>query len=158
MVVAVSVVAAYANREQLALKIKSVYAPVTPKPVSPIEERLRRNAAFTGEGPWALSALPECFTQLTRTTGPRTYVLQHLPKNAVRVPAGSTIDAADCRVFVHGGDVWAWRGKDRLRVPAPARLYEVPGAANQRMLALLQGSANAFDLRVYRLAASGQNQ
>ena len=36
----VAIVAGYANREQLAIKIKSVYAPVTPKPVTPFSARL----------------------------------------------------------------------------------------------------------------------
>lgn len=125
---------------------------MTPKPVTPIAQNANRSGAYIGGGPWALSALPECFTQESRTTGPRAYVFAHLPRGATPVYPGSTVLAADCRVFEHEGEVWAWRGDDRLRVPAPARLYQVTSPANQRTLALLQGSANAFDLRVYRLA------
>ncbi|HEV3153900.1 MAG TPA: hypothetical protein VGZ02_08865 [Candidatus Baltobacteraceae bacterium] len=152
VVVAVSIVAAYANRQQLALKIKSVYVPVTPKPVTPFAEGARRNGAFTGEGTWALSALPECFTQISRTTGPLSYVLEHLPRGAVRVSPGTTLAAADCRVFVHNGSVWVWRGMDRLRVPPPARLYQAPGSGGVRTLALLQGWRSASDLRIYAMA------
>lgn len=152
MVGAVSIVAAYANREALAMKIRSVYVPATPKPVTPFSERPIESGAFTGSGSWALSALPECFVQRSRITGPRQYVFAHLPRGAVRVPEGVTVTAGDCRVFVRGGDVWAWRGKDRLRVPAPAALFR-QRQPQGLTIALLQGSGKAFDLRLYDAAA-----
>ncbi len=151
VVSAVVIVAGYANRERLALKIKSVYAPAAPKPVSPGLQTRRADSAFIADARWAFSALPECFTQQSRTTGPGAYVLPHLPKDARRVAQGSTIFAGDCRAFVHGSDVWVWRGKDRLRIPPPARLYE-SGSGHNRMLELLQGPPNALDLRVYSLS------
>ena len=152
----VAIVAAYANRERLALKIESVYLPVTPKPVSPGTPGRRANGAFSGDARWALSALPECFTQLSRTTGPRGFVAAHLPKDAIPVPPATTVVSADCRVFARADAVWAWRGEDRLRVPPPALLYESRSAAGGRMLELLQGSRNAYDLRVYSMTPAEQ--
>lgn len=140
--------AAYANREYLAIKIKSVYAPVTPKPVSPEAAGKRTAGAFEGDAPWALSALPECFTQIDRSTGPLPYVLQHLPKGAAQVAPGTTVANADCRAFSQDGAVWVWRGKDRLRVPPPAKLYQA-GSGAQRVLALLQRTGGGYDLRIY---------
>ena len=151
-----SIVAAYANREQLALKIKSVYAPVTPKPVDPLAQGARKNGSFTGDAPWALSALPECFSQLARTTGPPAYVQAHIPNDAIRVTPGTTITAADCRVFAHGSEVWVWRGADRMRIPPPARLYETSASTGSRKLLLLQGSQHGFELRIYSMVPSPQ--
>ena len=152
-----AIVAGYANREQLAIKIKSVYAPVTPKPVTPFSAAPRKSAAFTGEGAWALSALPECLSQMDRTTGPRAYVLAHLPARAVQVLPGSTIQVADCRIFVEDSSVWVWRGSDRLRVPPPARLYRYKTGDGGNGLALLSGSKDAYDLRIYLMARTQTN-
>lgn len=145
------IVAGYANREQLALKIKSVYAPVPPKPVSPVASTRGVNRAFIADARWAFSALPECFTQQSHSTGPGSYVLPLLPKDARPVPAGYAVFAGDCRAFVHGTQIWIWRGADRLRIPPPARLYE-SGSGSSRMLELLQGPPDALDLRVYSLS------
>ena len=129
---------------------------MTPKPVTPFALGKRGNGAFTGDAPWALSALPECFVQESRTTGPLPFVMAHLPKGAMRVLPGRTVTAADCSVFVKGDEVWVWRGKDRLRVPPPSQLYASGNLGAGGTLALLQGGGRGFDLRVYSAAATEQ--
>lgn len=138
------IVGVYVNREQIAIKIKSVYQKVPPKAAQTPAPSKREAPAFVGEAPWALSALPECFTQTEKVTGPPKYVLARLPKGVTMLRPGATIDVADCHVTVEGDTVLVTRGPDRMRIPAIARLYEGPGS-----LVLLRGADNGFEMRVY---------
>jgi hypothetical protein len=143
----VTIVAAYANREQLAIKIKSVYAPVPPKPVTPVSEGPRVAGPFTGDAPWALSALPECFEQESKTTGPRPYVLAHVPAGAKPVVAPATLSFGSCVLHVRDHAVFVDRDSDHMRIPPRATLYRLPGVG----LALLRGADGAYELRTYRV-------
>lgn len=145
MVTGVVIVAGYANRERLRLKVASVYASVPPKAAQTPPPSKRRAVAFTGDAPWALSALPECFVQQSKSTS-RTldYVLAHLPKDVRMVRPPQTLQYADCTLRVVGETIYVDRGSDRLRIPPPARLY-----VGGRHLALLRGSEGGYELRVY---------
>lgn len=142
-------IAAYANRDRFRLKLASVYASVRPKAVDAVPAGRRRNAAFRGTGPWALSALPECFDQTDLVTGTRAYVLAHLAKNAQ--PATAPLFYADCEVLAGAGGVEVRRGADRLRVPAPAQLYVV---GDRRVVVVLKTRGH-YELRAYQTATGG---
>lgn len=142
----VAIVAGYMHREQLALKIKSVYAPAPPKAAQREAQGERKSGAFTGDAPWALSALPECFEQTTKSTSPTLqYVLARLPSGASMVRPPATLHYADCTLRVEGAQVFVDRGADHMRVPPQARIYTAPGT-----LALLRGSEGGYELRIYK--------
>ena len=82
---------------------------------------------FTGQGPWVLSALPGCFDEQSRVSGPFAAVAPKLPPAADRIAPGSTLRVADCTLRVRARDIWVDRGPDRLRVPPDAALYRVDG-------------------------------
>lgn len=145
MVAAFVVVGVYWNRENLAIRIKSVFVKVPPKVSQTPPPSKRGESSFVGDASWALSALPECFIQTERASGPLKYVLGQLPPGASMVRPGSAIRIADCHVAIAGESVLVTRGTDRLRIPAPARLYQAPGS-----VALLRGSGNGYELRIYR--------
>ncbi len=152
MLSAAIAVAAYANRDVLAIKIKSVYVRVAPKASIPQRTRAPNRGAFSGDAPWALSALPECFTQASKTTSPQLQpVLQHLPKGATMVRPPADLRYADCTLLVRGDVIYVRRGGDRMRVPPAARLY-VSGNG----LALLRSLEGGYELRVYRTASRGE--
>ena len=144
---AVAVVAAYANRGRLRLQIASVQASVPPK-VSQTEPPTRRQAVpFTGDAPWALSALPECFFPASESTAASlSYVLAHLPRGAAMVRPPARLTYHDCTIRVAGDEVFVDRGKDRLRIPPPVRLY-----AAGRSLAVLRVTDGHYELRNYRV-------
>jgi hypothetical protein len=145
VVAAFVVVGVYWNRENLAIRIKSVFVKTPPKAAQTPPPSKRAESSFTGEAAWALSALPECFMQTERASGPLNYVLSQLPPSAAMVRPGSTIDVADCHLAIQGASVLVTRGSDRLRIPGPARVYRAPGS-----LALLRGADNGYELRIYR--------
>ena len=77
----------------------------------------------SGEGPWVMSALPDCFDQQRSTIGPADMVAKDVPPARERVAPGTTLQWNDCTIRVGGDDVRIVRGSDRLRVPPQARLY-----------------------------------
>ncbi len=144
---AFAIVAGYVNREQLAIKIKSVFVPVSPKPAQAEAQVGRRHGAFTGDAPWALSALPECFDQTSKSTSPTLpYIIAHLPAGASMVRPPATLRYSDCTLRVTGDEVLVDRGSDHLRIPPQARIYTAPGK-----VALLRGSEGGYELRVYQV-------
>jgi hypothetical protein len=149
-VIGVAVVAGYANRDRIRLKIASVYASVPPKAAQTPPPSARQAVAFRGDAPWALSALPECFSQISKSTSPTLdYVLAHLPKGATMVRPPHDLSYADCKVRIAGDAIYVDRGADRLRVPPPARLY-----VNDGQVALLRGGVGGYELRVYTTMAA----
>ena len=68
------VVAAWVNRDLIRIKIASVYARVAPKPGASSPASSAAIAPMSGDAPWALSALPECFTQVSESSGSGRYV------------------------------------------------------------------------------------
>ncbi len=145
MVAAFAIAGIYVNRENLAIRIKSVFVRVPPKAAQTPLPSKRSEGAFVAEAGWALSVLPECFRQTSKSTGPLQFVLANLPRGSAMLRPGATLDFADCRVHVDSDTVLVARGADRLRVPPIARLYEAPGS-----ISLLRGAGNGFELRVYQ--------
>jgi hypothetical protein len=149
-VLAFAIVAGYVNREKIAVKIKSVFVPVPPKAAQHVAEGERKAGAFSGDAPWALSALPECFDQTSKATSPTLpYVLAHLPAGAAMVRPPATLQYADCTVRVTGDEVFVDRDGDHMHIPPQARIYTAPGS-----IALLRGSEGGYELRVYRVIAA----
>jgi hypothetical protein len=148
-VVAAFVVAGFFAHPDIAIKIKSVFVKATPKAAQGEPPSKRTSSAFVADAGWALSVLPECFEQTSKSTGPLKYVLSTLPKGASMLRPGATLAVADCRVTVTNDTVEVSRGPDRLRVPPIARLYQAPGT-----IALLRGADDGFELRVYQTNAA----
>jgi hypothetical protein len=121
-----------------------VYASVPPRAEQAPPKTKRHSPAITGDAPWALSALPECFAPIGKSTGPLKYVLSKLPPGAQMVVPPQNLTYGDCTLEIRGETVYVHRGADRLRIPPPARLY-LSGAK----VALLRGAANGYELRIY---------
>ncbi|MEA2720607.1 MAG: hypothetical protein QOJ39_2471 [Candidatus Eremiobacteraeota bacterium] len=99
---------------------------------------------FDGQGGWVLSALPGCFTQLSAIEGPSQALVFHIPPARRRFAPGTRIANGNCTVLVRPHDVWVERGKDRLRVPPEARLYDAKDG-----LTLVYEHGGRTDVRVY---------
>jgi len=82
---------------------------------------------FSAQGPWVLSALPDCFEEQARLSGPPAALDAKLPPAGDRIAPGTILHVAGCTVLVRPRDVWVDRGPDRLRVPPDAALYRVDG-------------------------------
>lgn len=144
---AFAVVSGYIDPGKIALKIKSVYVKTPPKAAQQEPLGNRTAAGVTGEAPWALSALPECFHQQSKSTGPQlSYIIAHLPRGAQMIRPPATLHYGDCTLRVQDAQVFVDRGTDHMLIPPQARLYTAPGK-----VALLRGSDGGYELRVYSL-------
>ena len=96
-----------------------------------VETRVPDQAAtprpFSGQGAWVFSALPGCFDEQSRVTGPSATLVARFPPAVDRIAPGTTFGAGPCTVIVRAHDIWVDRGADRLRVPPDAALYRVAG-------------------------------
>jgi hypothetical protein len=101
--------------------------------------------SFSGQGGWVLSALPSCFVQLSSIEGPSLALTFHIPPARERIPPGTSLHSGNCTVLVRDHDVWVYRGKDRLRVPPEARLYDTKDG-----LTLVYVHASRTEVRIYR--------
>ena len=99
---------------------------------------------FNGQGGWVLSALPGCFTQLSAIEGPSQALTFHVPPARERIAPGTRITRGNCTVLVRAHDVWVERGRDRLRIPPEARLFNA-----KEGLTLVYDHAGRTDVRVY---------
>ncbi|MDB5070812.1 MAG: hypothetical protein JWM87_1923 [Candidatus Eremiobacteraeota bacterium] len=99
---------------------------------------------FVGQGSWVLSALPACFVQVSSKQGPSSLLRADVPQAALRIAPGATLRRANCTVLVRAHDIWVYRGRDRLRVPPEARLYDGPQG-----LTLVYEHAGRTEVRVY---------
>jgi len=100
--------------------------------------------AVTGDAPWALSALPDCFEQTSETTGSVAYVHAAIPAGAQPIPDGTRLSFGPCTIFVRKSELLVDRGSDRLRVPPRAELY-----TSGRLLVLVRTSGKSAVLRTY---------
>jgi len=139
------VVAAWVNRDLIRIKMASVYARVAPKPGASSRVRSGAIAPLSGDAPWALSALPECLTQLSKSTGSTRYVMAHLPKNAVRIAPPAHLAFGDCTIAIDGLQAFVRRGDDRFRIPPSVQFYR---AGTE--FAMLRAAAGSVELRVYQ--------
>ncbi len=98
----------------------------------------------TGDAPWALSALPDCFVQRSETTGSAAYVRSRIPAGAQPVSDGTRLRYGPCTIFVRKSELLVDRGSDHLRVPPKAALYRLGD-----LLVLVRTSGNSGVLRTY---------
>ena len=120
----------------------------TPGPAQNDSSRGAVAAPVTGDAPWALSALPECFRELARARGSLPFVRAHVPPGARLVPSGTSVIVADCRLEVAARGIAVIRGENVLRIPAPAKL-SLSGAT----IVLETRVGERGEVRTYRLAA-----
>lgn len=137
------------NREQLRLKIASVYASVPPKASQADAQSKARERALGLEAPWVLSALPECLRQTYVARGTRAYVASKLPAGFAMQSAGTDLQYGDCIIEARANGVLVRRGSDRFHVPAPAQLFR-----NGNFIALMYESGSRAVLRIYQPAPS----
>jgi hypothetical protein len=137
-------VAAWVNRDLIRIKMASVYARVAAKPGASGSVAIGAVAPLSGDAPWALSALPECLTQVSESTGSARYVMAHLPKNAVRIAPPAHLAFGDCTIAIDGREAFVRRGDDRFRIPPSVQFYRA-GAR----LVMLRQAAGSIGLRVY---------
>jgi hypothetical protein len=102
-------------------------------------------SAFTGEGPWVLSALPDCFDQQSSIVGTPLQLVFDLPPARDRLPVGTVLHRGPCTVVVRADSVYVARGADRLRVPPSARLYRTHDG-----LVLVYERGSRAEIRVYK--------
>lgn len=118
----------------------------TPSPPQNGGDGIHTAQPVEGEAPWALSALPECFTQLTRTSGPRAFVAHAMPRGARIVVPPAKLRVADCELALRAAVVTVTRGENVLTVSG-ARLY----VAGETLVLERRIGANA-DVRTFALA------
>ncbi len=123
----------------------SAQATGTPTVESPSRpEAAATPAGFTAQGPWVLSALPACFDEQSRISGPLTALRAKLPSPGQRIAPGTTLTSGDCTLQVRAHDLIVRRGDDRLRVPPEAALYRIDGH-----LTLVARSGKTVEIRRY---------
>jgi hypothetical protein len=103
------------------------------------------SSAFTGEGPWVLSALPDCFDQQSSIVGTPLQLAFDLPPARDRLPVGTELHRGPCTVIVRDDSIFVARGADRLRVPPSARLYRTHAG-----LILVYERGSRAEIRVYK--------
>jgi hypothetical protein len=140
-------VAAWANRDLIRIKIGSAYAHVQPKGADSGVPAQPQSAMLRGDAPWALSALPECLTQVSESSGPRRYVRARLPAGAAAIVPPATLVYGDCTITIAGDQAYVRRGDDRLHIPPHVQFYRASG-----LLALLREDSHGTQLRVYESA------
>lgn len=139
------VVAAWVNRDLIRIKIASVYARVPQKAGAAGPRARHPDGALNGDAPWALSALPECLTQTSKSSGGAGYVRSQLPAGAVPIVPPATLVYGDCSIRIAGEEAYVRRGADSFRIPPRAHFYRAGG-----ILVLIRDSAEGSDLRVYQ--------
>jgi hypothetical protein len=139
------VVAAWVNRELIRIKIASVYARVGPKPGATSPVTNGAIAPMSGDAPWALSALPECLTQVSKSSGSARYVRAHLPQSAVRVVPPARLSYGDCTISIDDDEAIVRRGTDRFRIPPSVQFYRARGE-----VAMMRETAANVELRIYQ--------
>jgi hypothetical protein len=142
------VVAGWVNRDLIRIKIASVYARVSANPGAAASEQ-RASVPLSGDAPWALSALPECLTQMTESMGTLAYVRAHLPHGAQAIAPPATLRYGDCSISIAGDEALVRRGPDRLRIPPRVQFYRTQG-----LLAMLRQTPQGAELRVYAPSGS----
>ena len=141
------VVAAWANRDLIRIKLASVYAREAPKPGAPNLMSSGAIAPMSGDAPWALSALPECLTQVSKSSGSGRYVRAHLPRSAVRVVPPARLSYGDCTISIDDDQAFVRRGADRFRIPPSVQFYRARGE-----VAMMRETAASVELRIYQPA------
>ncbi len=122
----------------------------TPGPPQP-DDSGRTAAPTTGEAPWALAVLPECFFELSRVAGAPAYVNARRPVGSRPMRPGEVLRVNDCTLTVGADSAVVTRGADRLVIP-PAAHFAREG---RDRLVFDRESRGREELRVFRLRAGG---
>ena len=112
-------------------------------------EAPRPARSFGADGPWVMSALPDCFDQQKSTIGPTDLVRTQIPPERERIAPGTRIVWNDCAIIVGANDVTVARGSDRLRVPPQARLYR----SGTALVLVWTSSYGRTEIRTYTRSA-----
>jgi len=104
----------------------------------------RAQEVFAGDGPWVLSALPACFDQQSAVEGTAPALQPEIPPARERIAGGTVLHRGPCTVVVRAHDLLITRGRDRLRVPPYAALYDTP-----KGLTLVYERSGHAEIRVY---------
>jgi len=139
-------VAGWANRDLIRVKIASVYARAHAK-AGGASSAQGTVAPLSGDAPWALSALPECLMQISESSGSPDYVRAHLPAGATAILPPAVLAYADCKIEIVADEAYVVRGSDRLRIPPRAHFYRAKG-----LLAVIRETPQKAQLRVYEPA------
>lgn len=138
------VVAGWVNRDLIRIKIASVYLRIAPKPGPSQHPLYGESAALAGDAPWALSALPDCLTQMSKANGSLRFVRAHLPAGAVPIVPPAQLVYGNCTIAITGDEALVRRGADRLRIPPHVQFYRAAG-----LLVMLRQSSQGSELRTY---------
>lgn len=141
------VIAGWVHRDEIRIRIASVYASARPKPQASARLGMEAQRGLRGDAPWALSAFPECATQTSETTGSLAYVLAHVPRGLPEVSSPATLSAGNCTIALVGDVAYVRRGADRYRIPPHVRLFSAPG----RIAVLRSDPSGGNELRVYEV-------
>ena len=127
------------------LRVASVRSTGSPSPPRAQARSTATPSAVTGDAPWAMSAVPECFRQRREVHGPSDYVRAALPSGAREIPAGTVVRTADCTLRIGADSVELWRSGEALRIPPRASLYTTAGGD----LLLYRSDERGTTLRFY---------
>ena len=145
LVAGVAIAALYRGGSGRDLRVASVQTTASPSPPRRQDTTSHGPIVPTGDAPWAMSAVPECFRQRREVHGPPAYVRAALPASARPLAAGTVVTAGDCTVTVGAGTVLVRRADETLRVPPQSTLYALAGGG----YALFRRDAQGTTLRVY---------
>ena len=149
LIAGVVVAALYRGGGSRDLRIASVQSTASPSPPRAQAVASRAPLVPSGDAPWALSAVPECFRQRREVHGPPAFVRAAIPPSAKPLPAGTAVRAGDCTVTVGADVVDVRRAGETLRVPPRATLYALADDG----YALLFEDRRGTTLRVYERSA-----
>ena len=147
IVLTIAVVATMHAGSWMHFHFRSSNRPQAPQHVSEGDAGSTPSAGLSGDAPWALSALPDCFLQQSESSGSKAYVDAHIPAGARPIPAGTTLSYGPCTIFVGNGELRVDRGADRFRIPPHAVLYR-----DGTRLLLLRTTPSSSVLRTYTIS------
>lgn len=129
------------------IDIASTAVPAPPKPYHDASSGPRKDRAFIGVAPWALSVLPDCFEQQEQANGRLAYVRSKIPAGASEVAAGTQLHFGHCTIWMRSGDAVVFRGADRMLIPAHVTIYTAG-----KLIVVLRTTGNTGELRTYTLS------
>lgn len=147
LVCTAGLLATLAHRSTPPLEIRAVLASGSPSPPRMENPSNFHAGNFTGDAPWALSALPDCLVQETVWRGGGEAGLRRrVPPAAQRVNSGTVLHYHDCTITVRARDASVVRGSDRFHIPPRTQFF-----VTSHQLFMLRVGKHA-ELRAYETA------
>jgi hypothetical protein len=125
----------------------------TPGPAQNADRPGATPGPVSGDAPWALSALPECFHQLSQRSGTPQFARAEFPHGARLVAPGLRLRVADCTLDVARDSAVVVRGENRFVVP-PATRFFVAGPH----IVLDRTAGGRVEVRVYAVPGEAAPQ